>query len=53
MGEVMGVGMFHGPQPALSDETMANIYFRRNLTYKGTPELLRNPANWRPAGGMG
>jgi hypothetical protein len=48
MAEIMGVGMFHGPQPALSDESMANIYFRRNLAYAGTPAALRDPAGWPP-----
>lgn len=46
MAEIMGVGMFHGPQPALTDETMANLYFRRTLNSPQTPDSLRNPANW-------
>lgn len=48
MAETMGIGMFHGPQPGLSDESMADVYFRRNLANPDTPAELKNPANWPP-----
>lgn len=46
MAEIMGLGMFHGPHPGLTDETMANIYFRRILADPQTPPELTDPANW-------
>jgi hypothetical protein len=46
MAEIMGLGMFHGPHPGLTDETMANVYFRRILQDPQTPAELRDPANW-------
>lgn len=44
----MGIGMFHGPQPGLTDETMANVYFTRNLKNPDTPAELKDPRNWPP-----
>jgi Catalytic LigB subunit of aromatic ring-opening dioxygenase len=46
MGEIMGIGMFHGPHPSLTDETMANVYFRRNLQHPDLPPELADPGNW-------
>lgn len=46
MAEIMGLGMFHGPHPALTDESMANVYFRRILQDPRTPAELLDPANW-------
>jgi hypothetical protein len=46
MAEILGLGMFHGPQPALTDETMANVYFRRILNDPETPAAFRDPSNW-------
>ncbi|HLI15854.1 MAG TPA: hypothetical protein VKV23_07375 [Acidimicrobiales bacterium] len=46
MAEIMGIGMFHGPQPGLTDETMANVYFKLTLANPDTPAELRDPANW-------
>jgi hypothetical protein len=46
MAEIMGLGMFHGPHPGLTDETMANIYFRRILQDPQTPAEFRDQANW-------
>jgi hypothetical protein len=49
MAELLGLGMFHGPHPALTDESMANLYFRRILADRATPERFRDPTNWPPA----
>jgi hypothetical protein len=46
MAEIMGLGMFHGPHPGLTDESMANVYFRRILQDPQTPAELLDPANW-------
>jgi hypothetical protein len=49
MGEILGIGGPHGPQPRLTDETMANNYFRVNLASEKTPARWKDPANWPPA----
>jgi hypothetical protein len=41
--------MFHGPHPTLTDETMANVYFRRNLADPATPARLKDPSQWPEA----
>src|ERR1700742_4631873 len=46
MAEIMELGMFHGPHPGLTDESMANVYFRRILRDPQTPAELLDPANW-------
>jgi hypothetical protein len=46
MGDILGVGCTHGPHLKLSDETMANIYFRYNLHSDKTPAHWKDPANW-------
>ena len=38
--------MPHGPQPGLTDETMANNYFRVNLRSDKTPDYWKDQANW-------
>src|SRR6185312_9477597 len=48
MGDVLGVGCTHGPHLKLSNETMANIYFRYNLRSDKTPAQWKDPANWPP-----
>ena len=49
MGEILGIGMPHGPHPGLTDETMANNYFRINLRSERTPAFWRDMANWPEA----
>lgn len=46
MAEIMGLGMFHGPHPGLTDESMANVYFRRILNDQQTPAEFTDQANW-------
>ncbi|MEV4623993.1 hypothetical protein AB0J74_35445 [Asanoa sp. NPDC049573] len=46
MAEIMGLGMFHGPHPGLTDETMANVYFKRVLQDPRTPADVLDRANW-------
>ena len=46
MGEILGIGMPHGPHPGLTDETMANNFFRVNLRSEKTPEHWKDKANW-------
>lgn len=46
MGEFIGLGCPHGPQPRLTDETMANNYFRVNLANAKTPAQWKDPAVW-------
>jgi Catalytic LigB subunit of aromatic ring-opening dioxygenase len=46
MGEVLGIGCTHGPHPALPDERMADVYFRRNLASELTPPEWKDPKNW-------
>jgi hypothetical protein len=48
MGEIIGIGCPHGPQPGLTDETMANNYFRVNLASEKTPARWKDPASWPP-----
>jgi hypothetical protein len=49
MGEIIGIGCPHGPQPGLTDETMANNYFRVNLNSEKTPAEWKDPARWPEA----
>jgi hypothetical protein len=49
MGEVLGVGGPHGPHLRLTDETMANNYFRHNLRNEKTPAHWRDLNNWPAA----
>ena len=46
MGEILGIGCPHGPHLKLTDETMANCYFRVNLKNEKTPAFLKDPKNW-------
>jgi hypothetical protein len=48
VGELLGIGCPHGPQPRFTDETMANNYFRHNLLNERTPARWKDPANWPP-----
>jgi hypothetical protein len=48
VGEIIGIGCPHGPQPGLTDETMANNYFRVNLKSDKTPAHWKDPTNWPP-----
>jgi hypothetical protein len=49
MGELFGIGCPHGPHPRLTDESMANIYFRHNLLSEKTPDHWKDPRNWPEA----
>lgn len=49
MGELLGIGCPHGPQPRLTDETMANNYFRHNLLSDRTPAHWKDPQRWPAA----
>lgn len=49
MAEILGIGCSHGPHLQLTDETMANVYFRRNLHSEKTPSEWKDPANWPAA----
>jgi hypothetical protein len=46
MGDILGIGCTHGPHLKLSDEAMANVYFRYNLNHEQTPAHWKDPANW-------
>jgi hypothetical protein len=46
MGEVLGIGAPHGPHLRLTDETMANNYFRHNLRSEKTPDEWKDQRNW-------
>ncbi|HLY64959.1 MAG TPA: extradiol ring-cleavage dioxygenase, partial [Chloroflexota bacterium] len=46
MGEILGLGCPHGPQPQLTDETMADNYFRNNLKSDKTPAHWKDLNNW-------
>lgn len=46
MGAVLAVGCTHGPHVGMTDETMADVYFRRNLADPRTPERWKDRANW-------
>ena len=46
MGEILGIGCSHGPHTRLTDETMANAFFRHVLSDDTTPVSVRDPANW-------
>jgi catalytic LigB subunit of aromatic ring-opening dioxygenase len=46
MGELLGIGMSHGPHPRLTDETMTNAFFRHVLSHDITPAELKDPSNW-------
>jgi len=48
MGEVLGIGCTHGPHLAMSDERMADVYFRKNLNSDLTPAEWKDPRNWPP-----
>ena len=45
MGEIIGLGLSHGPHGAHQDHTMANLV-RRLMTAPATPDHLRDPRNW-------
>jgi hypothetical protein len=45
MGEVLGMGMSHGPHPRMSDQQMA-VMLRRALTQPNVPPALKNPTSW-------
>ncbi len=49
MGETFGIGCPHGPQPRLTDETMANNYFRHNFLSEKTPDRWKDPRHWPEA----
>lgn len=49
MGELLGIGCPHGPQPQFTDESMANNYFRHNLQSEKTPARWKDPQNWPAA----
>ncbi len=49
MGEILGIGCPHGPQPRLTDETMANNYFRHNFLSERTPDRWKDPSQWPAA----
>src|SRR5688572_11993522 len=46
MGEVLGIGCSHGPHLNMTDESMANVYFRLNLRSERTSAFWKDPANW-------
>ena len=48
MGEILGLGVTHGPYVLYPEASMAN-FLRRNLASPKTPPELRDPRNW-PAG---
>jgi hypothetical protein len=45
MGELLGIGMTHGPMFQFPDENMADI-LRRDLMKKNVPQEMRDPLNW-------
>ena len=45
MGEIIGLGMSHGPHGAHQDHTMANLV-KRLMQAPSTPDHLRDPKNW-------
>jgi len=45
MGEILGIGMTHGPMFQFPDEHMADI-LRRDLTKKSVPQAMRDERNW-------
>ncbi len=49
MGELLGIGCPHGPQPRFTDETMANNYFTHNFESELTPAHWKDPNNWPAA----
>lgn len=46
MGEILGIGCTHAPHLKLTDDAMANIYFRFHLRSDKTPAYWKDPANW-------
>jgi hypothetical protein len=49
VGEILGIGCPHGPQPQFTDETMANNYFRHNLTSERTSAYWKDQSHWPEA----
>ncbi len=49
MGELLGIGCPHGPQPRFTDETMANNYFTHNFESELTPAYWKDPSHWPAA----
>ncbi|HLY63954.1 MAG TPA: extradiol ring-cleavage dioxygenase [Chloroflexota bacterium] len=49
MAEILGIGCSHGPQMRLTDETMADVYFRHNLHNERTPAEWKDPSAWPAA----
>jgi hypothetical protein len=47
MGEILGLGLSHGPHGAHQDHTMAALVMRL-MENPSTPEHLRDPKNWPP-----
>ena len=45
MGEILGLGLSHGPHGAHQDHTMANLV-KRVMASPKTPENLKDPRNW-------
>lgn len=45
MGELLGIGITHGPHFQFRDEDMANI-LKRQLKGEKLPDHLRDPTNW-------
>jgi hypothetical protein len=45
MGELLGIGMTHGPMFQFPDENMADI-LRRDMKKPSLPEAMRDPRNW-------
>ncbi|HLQ31184.1 MAG TPA: extradiol ring-cleavage dioxygenase [Chloroflexota bacterium] len=49
MAEILGIGCSHGPHLQLTDEAMAEVYFRPNLHSEKTLPEWKDPANWPAA----
>ncbi|MBV9121137.1 MAG: extradiol ring-cleavage dioxygenase [Chloroflexi bacterium] len=49
MAEILGIGCSHGPHLQLTDESMAEVYFRPTLNNPATPAEWKDPANWPAA----
>ena len=48
MGDILGIGMTHGPHLQFTDGNMANLV-RGLLTSERIPEEMKDPKNWPPA----
>lgn len=46
MADILGIGCSHGPHMRLTDEAMADVYFRPNLLSERTPAHWKDRANW-------